>query len=246
MRKPPVAAMVLSTVGYHWEEVFGAWDELRKAGWEVRLYTVDGSPPRPDPMSLRRTGPLSWLGLGVAASDSPESPRGRGLAAALEEVRPLVELGPGEVDALYLPGGHGCLFDVNRNPELHAVIGELYGAGRPLAAVCHATSTFAFVEADGRPIVAGKGLTGFPEIVDALIAPTPLVARDFLPIPFSNDRALADAGADLRWYHKLLAAVNPRYVRVDPPFVTGMGPKAARRVARTLIHGLDTRRTDPS
>ncbi len=38
-----------------------------------------------------------------------------------------------------------------------------------------------------------------------------------------------------RWRHKLLAALNPRYTRVDPPFVTGMGPKAARKVAREII-----------
>jgi hypothetical protein len=61
------------------------------------------------------------------------------------------------------------------------------------------------------------------------------VAKEFLPMPFSNDRALQDAGADLNWVNQLLAALNPAYVRVDPPFVSGMGPKAARPVARTVL-----------
>jgi putative intracellular protease/amidase len=234
-KKQNTAAMMLSTVGYHWEEAFGAWDEFRRAGWDVALFTVDGSPPTVDPTSLKRTGPLSWFGLGVSKANSPESPRGRELMAAIEEVRPLSDLDPTIVDALYLPGGHGCLFDVNRSEALHGVIGELYRDRKPLSGVCHATSTYAFVEADGAPIVAGKRVTGFPELVDTIMSSTGLVQKEFLPIPFSNDRALSDAGAKLTWRHKLLAALNPRYTRVDPPFVTGMGPKAARKVARETI-----------
>jgi len=228
--------MVLSTIGFHWEEALGAFDEFRDAGWTVELHTVDGSPPKVDPSSLKRTGPLSWFGLGVSKANSPESPRGRELMVAIEGVRPLSELLTGEVDALYLPGGHGCLFDVNRSEALHSFIGELYRDGKPLSAVCHATSTFAFVETDGVPIVAGKKLTGFPEFVDTIMSSTGLVQHEFLPIPFSNDQALADAGANLNWRNKLLAALNPRYTRSDPPFVTGMGPKAARGVAREIIH----------
>ncbi len=228
--------MILSTVGYHWEEAFGAYDEFRNAGWDVALFTVDGSPPKVDPTSLKRTGPLSWFGFGVSKANSPESPRGRELMAAIEGLRPLSDLDPSAIDALYLPGGHGCLFDINRSEALHGVIGELHRNGKPLSGVCHATSTYAFVEADGRPIVAGKRFTGFPEFVDTIMSSTGLVKKEFLPIPFSNDQALADAGADLSMFNKLLAALNPRYTRVDPPFVTGMGPKAARSVARKVIH----------
>src|ERR1700761_1254002 len=70
-------AFVISTVGYHWEELFGAWDELTAAGVDVELYTVNGRAPRADAKSLRRTGPLSLLGLGVRAAIAPESERGR-------------------------------------------------------------------------------------------------------------------------------------------------------------------------
>lgn len=233
--RTPVVAMVLSTVGYHWEEAFGAFDEFRKAGWEVDLYTVDGSSPKADPTSLKRTGPLSWFGVGVSRANSPESERGRELTAALEAVRPLSELRPDDVDALYLPGGHGCLFDINRNQDLHRIAAELHRAGKPLTGVCHATSTYAFVEDEKGPIVKGKAFTGFPEFVDTIMSTAGMVQKEFLPIPFSNDQALEDAGADLKWRHKLLAALNPRYTRVDWPFVTGMGPKAARSVARAII-----------
>ncbi len=105
--------------------------------------------------------------------------------------------------------------------------------------VCHATSTYAFVEDEKGPIVKGKAFTGFPEFVDTIMSTAGLVQKEFLPIPFSNDQALEDAGADLKWRHKLLAALNPRYTRVDWPFVTGMGPKAARSVARAIIGSMN-------
>jgi putative intracellular protease/amidase len=234
-------AMVVSTVGYHWEEVFGAYDEFRKARCEVAFYTVDGRPPKPDPLSLKVTGPLSWVGFGISAAIAPDSPAGRELSDRLCSVRPLAELDPDAVDALYLPGGHGCLFDMNRNPALHAVIAQMYRAGKPLSGVCHATSTFAFVAEGEESIVKGRKLTGFPNPLDEALSWSGGVAKAFLPLPFSNDRALQDGGADLTWVNQLMAALNPGYVRIDPPFVSGMGPKAARPVARAVLRELSKR-----
>jgi putative intracellular protease/amidase len=123
-------AMVVSTVGYHWEEVYGAYDEFRKAGCEVAFYTVDGQLPRPDPLSLKVTGPLSWVGFGISGEIAPDTPAGSELLERLHSARPLSELDPDAVNALYLPGGHGCLFDMNRNPALHLVIAEMYRSGK--------------------------------------------------------------------------------------------------------------------
>jgi putative intracellular protease/amidase len=233
-------AMVVSTVGYHWEEVFGAYYEFRKAGSEVAFYTVDGKLPQPDPLSLRLTGPLSWFGFGISGLIAPDSLAGRDLAAQLQSVKPLSQLDPEKVDGLYLPGGHGCLFDMNRNPALHRIIVQMYSSGKPLAGVCHATSTFAFVKNNGKSIVNGRRLTGFPQMLDELLPGIGGVAKEFLPLPFSNDQALQEGGAKISWLNQLAAALNPGYIRIDPPFISGMGPKAARPVARAVLRALST------
>jgi hypothetical protein len=57
----------------------------------------------------------------------------------------------------------------------------------------------------------------------------------FLPLPLVNDEELIKAGAKLKKADIIEAIANPFTIRVSPPFVTGVGPKAASRVARRVI-----------
>jgi putative intracellular protease/amidase len=231
--------IVVSSVGYQWEELFRGYWAFRDAGWAIELYTVEGKPAFPDPLSLKRTGPGALFGLGMPASIAPDTERGTELLRALDGVKPLAMLDAERPDAIYLPGGHGCLFDVNRNVVLHAIIRRLHQRGCVLSAVCHATSTFAFVENHGKSIVAGHRLTGFPHALDRTLIPLGLVRREFLPLPLVNDRELRRAGAKHSRLDAALAYLNPRHMRRSAPFITGVGPKAAARVARAVIARLD-------
>jgi putative intracellular protease/amidase len=234
-------AIVASTVGYHWEELFAAYDELERAGHQLDLFTVTGALPEVDPMSVKATGPLSLFGLGLPAHISPLTPRGQELLAAYQSVRPVSDLDPAAYDALYLPGGHGCLFDVNGNAELHGKIRELYRQGKLLSGVCHATSTFALVRDEGRSIAQGKQLTGFPQRLDDLLISVGAVDKRFLPLPLSNERTLREAGVDLLPWDPLRGSLNPRHHCISLPFITGVGPKSARPVARALHRELERR-----
>lgn len=227
-------AFVVSEVGYHWEEVAAAYQEFRAAGWDVAFYTPTGGAPAPDPTSVRYTNTLARaVGYGTSREDGPESELGREILGELESPRPLSEFDVPGTDALYVVGGHGALEDVNPNPELHRIVEALHSDERVLASVCHGTSTFAFAKgADGRPIVDGKALTGFPNFVDQGMLRVGMVDERFLPLRLSNDGELRKAGARI---NPVAAAMNPRTTRVDPPFVTGMGPKAAGEVARRVI-----------
>jgi putative intracellular protease/amidase len=144
-------------------------------------------------------------------------------------------------DALYLPGGHGCLFDVNRNPLLHSAVKTMYDHGGLLAAVCHATSTFAFVKKAGRSIIEGHAITGFPHALDSILIKAGLVRPEFLPLPLINDDELKNAGAQHSTVDETLAFINPRHWTASLPFITGMGPKSAAPVAKALIKALKER-----
>jgi putative intracellular protease/amidase len=236
-------AIVVSTVGFHWEELFDAYWVFRDAGQTIELYTVNGREPRADPMSLKPTGPGSLFGLGMPASIAPETPRGQILNEELAKVQPLSALNPLQLDALYLPGGHGCLFDVNRDPTLHSIIAQLYEAGVILSAVCHATSTFALTTINGSSIAKGYALTGFPHALDRTLIALGLVRSEFLPLPLINDDELQRGGADHSAFDETMATLNPRHMRVALPFITGMGPKSAAPVAEAVLEQLKAGRS---
>ena len=233
-------AIVVSTVGYHWEELFDAARAFEREAIPVDYFTVDGSAPKPDPRSIRHS-PLAAVGIGVSSRNAPDSAFGVALRRQLLEVAPVSELQPTRYDALYLPGGHGCLFDVNTNATLHEQISKLHARGAVLSAVCHATSTFAYVRRDGRSIVEGHALTGFPDPLDQSLIKLGLVEDTFLPLPLVNDDVLRAHGAKLGPLDVLAGMFNPKTTRVDLPFITGVGPKAAGPVARAVCEVLAQR-----
>src|SRR6478752_2006691 len=158
----PSVAMVVSTVGYHWEEVFEAYWAFRDGGANVVVFTVNGAAPVADPRSLQLTGIASLFGLGIARSIAPDTERGQRLSAALAKATAVPAWEGSGLDAVFLAGGHGCLFDVNRNEGLHRFLSAALGQNAPIGAVCHATSTLAFVKVDGESVLKGRRVTGFP------------------------------------------------------------------------------------
>lgn len=229
-------AIVPSTVGFHWEEVYDAYRQFKKAGWSIDLYTVDAKPATADPKSLEYRSLLSFLGLGVRKSFSPDAELGKEISyMARYEVQAIASMNVDAVDVIYIPGGHGCLFDVNSNEVLHQKILEAYHKGKMLSAVCHGTSSFAFVEEGGRSIVAGKKMTGFPDFLDNILLKAGWVYKAYTPLPFSNEQKMRKAGAVISRLSHLWSIINPFHRVTDLPFITGVGPKAAGRVAKKVV-----------
>lgn len=229
-------AIIPSTVGFHWEELYDAYKVFKSEGWEIDLYTDLGKPAKVDPKSIEKHPLLSLLGLGVSDSNSPATELGKEISyRTAADVKAIYDMVPENYDAIYLPGGHGCLLDVNVNPTLHEKIYQAYKAGKILSAVCHATSTFAFVKDEALSIVAGKKITGFPDVLDNILIKTGWVYEQYLPLPFSNQKKLEEAGADIKTTDVLQSNVNPYYHVTDLPFITGAGPKTAKSVAQKVV-----------
>ncbi len=231
-------AFIVSSIGFHWEELAAAYQFLIHAGVEVNFFTPSGKIPVADSKSLVPRKYFSLLGIGAPLNIAPLSEFGKSLWENLRKFRSIVEMNTAEYAGLYLPGGHGCLFDVNTNSAVQNRILEFYQAGKPLAAVCHATSAFAFIKKHNLFIVEGKSLTGFPELMDDLLIQFNGIDPQFLPIPFSNDGKLISSHAKNPIEQRLQAFFNPKFYVVDLPFITGVGPKAASSVAQKLSENL--------
>ncbi|MEL7240625.1 MAG: type 1 glutamine amidotransferase domain-containing protein, partial [Planctomycetota bacterium] len=72
------------------------------------------------------------------------------------------DLKPRDFDAVFIPGGHGTMWDLPKNAPLNAMIGKIYDKGGVVGAVCHGPAALVNVKrADGKPLVAGHRMTGF-------------------------------------------------------------------------------------
>ncbi|MFP3339934.1 DJ-1/PfpI family protein, partial [Micrococcus sp. SIMBA_131] len=63
-------------------------------------------------------------------------------------------------DAIFMPGGHGTMFDLPENDKLQHLIRDFYESNKIVASVCHGPAGLVGVTlSDGTPLVSGKTIT---------------------------------------------------------------------------------------
>ena len=178
-----------------------------EAGCRVTVASIAGGVVPVDPRSLEGIDAHQW-------------PRER---ERLQSTLPLTAV-VGHFDALFLPGGHGTMFDLPENRTLQGWITHLLDVGRPVAAVCHGPAGLTGVQReDGRYLVAGRRLTGFTN------AEEQAVQLDRL-MPFLLESRLREEGA--------LFQAGPLWqphVLVDGMLVTGQNPASSRPAAEAVL-----------
>jgi putative intracellular protease/amidase len=134
---------------------------------------------------------------------------------------------PGDVDAIYLPGGHGCCVDFINNPVLKSAIETMYNAGKIVATVCHGPICLAECsKADGTPLVHGLTVTGFSDSEEAAVGKTDAV-------PYLIETRFREQGAN---YVK--AADWNSKVCVDGNLITGQNPSSSTAATKAFIKAL--------
>jgi putative intracellular protease/amidase len=114
---------------------------------------------------------------------------------------------------------------------LQRLLTAFHTAGRPVAAVCHGVAGLVdAVDAEGRPMVKGKVVTGFSNVEDTLAGVKNL-------LPFLLEDALKEPGAA---YTKTLVPFTER-VETDGLLITGQNPQSAHGVGVALTEALRTR-----
>ena len=64
--------------------------------------------------------------------------------------------------AIYLPGGHGPMFDLPDNTEIQKFIANVYDKGGYISAVCHGVCALLHVQLkNGEKLLEGKRVTAF-------------------------------------------------------------------------------------
>lgn len=130
-------------------------------------------------------------------------------------------------NAVFLPGGHGTMFDLPENADLQHILRKAHETGKVLAAVCHGPAGLTGVKlADGRPLVQGKTLTAFTDAEEK-------EAKLDRFMPFLLESRLRELGADF-----VRGANWENHVEIDGDLITGQNPQSAQKAADAVLHAL--------
>lgn len=202
--------------GVWYEELASPYYAFLDAGHEVTLVTLGGRPVPIDPNS------------DVTGDDAPASvTRFRADVAAtvlLKAPARLEDVDVATFDALYVPGGHGAMFDLAESALAAKAIGAAWDSGKIVASVCHGPAAFKnVVDASGDPIVKGRKVTAFTNSEEAAVGLTEAV-------PFLLETTLRELGADFEgvedWHPHAVA---------DGQLVTGQNPASSEAAAQKVL-----------
>ncbi len=199
-----------------WLEEFAApYYVFRDAGADVTLASPKGGQPPLDPSS--------------DADDAQTEATGRFKddAAAqtdLANTEVLPRMSAEAYDAIFYPGGHGPLWDLAEDDDSRALIETFAASDRPFGAVCHAPAVFKHPKgADGKPLVAGRTVTGFTNTEEEGVGLTSVV-------PFPVEDMLSANGGNYRKGDDWAS-----FVVTDGKLVTGQNPASSEEAARKLL-----------
>lgn len=205
--------------GFYYDEMAVPYWALVDAGLEVHLASIAGGVAPADPGSL-----------GSADDRPPAVTRFLADADAVEKIhntRRIDDIDPDRYSVVFLPGGHGTMWDFPESQALATVIGRAYDNGAVIGAVCHGPAGLvAARRADGRPLVEGLRVNSFTNAEEAAVGLTEIV-------PFLLESRLRELGG------RFESAPNfqPKAVR-DGRLITGQNPASAPLVAEEMLRAL--------
>ncbi|WP_348267142.1 type 1 glutamine amidotransferase domain-containing protein [Edaphobacter sp. DSM 109919] len=145
----------------------------------------------------------------------------------LSSTVPLASIHPADYDAIFIPGGHGPLFDLATDPAVAVTIAAFARSGKPVASVCHGPAALVGVtSADGKPFVSGKRITAFSDSEEKAVGLSAAV-------PFSVQQKLIALGGKYSQGPDFKS-----YAVVDGTLITGQNPASSERVAELLLQML--------
>ncbi|MEM1046405.1 MAG: type 1 glutamine amidotransferase domain-containing protein [Pseudomonadota bacterium] len=206
--------------GFYMDEMATPYFALRDRGIAIRFATISGGKPPIDPGSL-----------GSEGDRKPNVQRfldDADAMTALAEARPVAEFDATAFDLVFLPGGHGTMWDFAQSQALAALIGRAFDRGAVIGAVCHGPAGLvSATTASGRPIVEGRKINAFTDSEERAVQ-----LED--TVPYLLESALREKGALFEGTDDF----QSHAVR-DGRLVTGQNPASVERVADLLIQALD-------
>ncbi len=198
------------------EELTTPYYSFADAGADVEIATLPGGKVPIDPRSLADKPPSVERFMADAAA-----------TAKIEHAKRLSALDIAAYDAIFLPGGHGTMFDLPESPVLAAALSDAWAQGKVVSAVCHGPAGLLHVkDTQGRPLLAGRVVSAFTNSEEDAVGLTKSV-------PFLLETAIRELGAR----YESGPDFQP-FARRDGKLVTGQNPASSAKVAELVLEAI--------
>ena len=202
------------------EELAVPYYAFTDAGCHVDLASPEGGPVPFDPRSLETAdGPLPAAVERLQADEALREKLRQSWRAAAIDMHVF--------DALFVPGGHGAMWDLATDPAVAHLVETAFASGRIVAALCHGPAALVSAKGpDGRFLLEGKHVNSFTDAEEDALGLGDTV-------PFLLENRLRELGAFFEggpnW--------QPYAVR-DANLITGQNPQSSALVAQQVLDAL--------
>ncbi|WP_347318601.1 type 1 glutamine amidotransferase domain-containing protein [Rossellomorea sp. RS05] len=188
------------------------YEEFTNQGYGVDVASLKGGRIPLDPNSLE---------------DGDLVEKWKGVTKELDQTLVLSQLNMEEYVGIFLPGGHGTMFDLPDSPELKSALAHFADNDKVIGAVCHGPAGFVGTKlSNGKWLVEGKIMTGFTNEEEQQTGLDSLM-------PFLLESRLREQGAKFE-----KSAPWSDYVITDGKFITGQNPQSSQSTAEAFVKAL--------
>lgn len=139
-------------------------------------------------------------------------------------------INPTQYKAIYYTGGHGTMWDFPNNKALQNISEQIYRQGGIVSAVCHGVGGLLPLQNEnGKPLIAGRTVTGFANIEETL-------SGIKSQVPFSLQNGLIERGAN----YKQAFIPFTSYMVSDDRIITGQNPQSSKEIAEAVVKRLSS------
>lgn len=207
------------STGLWLEELATPYYAFKDAGYDVDIVSIAGGEVPLDPRSIEKESTTANVRRFLTDKE----------AMALIKHSPSVQnVDVTRYDALFLPGGHGTMWDLPGSKALAQIVSEAWNSGQVVSAVCHGPAGLvAAVDRNGDPIVKGRKVAAFTNSEEAAVG----LAEE---VPFLLETRLRELRAQVQ-----TAPDFTPFAVADGKLVTGQNPASSEEVAKLVMQALE-------
>lgn len=197
---------------------------FKEAGYDVTIASPKGGAIPIDPASQQGDFYTSEAKRFLEADD--EAKQSLHNSVPLDQVTE-----PESYDAIFLPGGHGPVYDLAKSQKAGDILTKAYAAGKIVAAVCHGPAGLVLAKDGDKPLVSGKKVTGFSNSEERAVGKDKYV-------PFLLEDKLKELGGK----YECTGDWQP-FVVQDGRLITGQNPASSKELGEKVVKALEAKQS---